>query len=208
MRQLEPVVLAGDITDALLNRALDQSDVAWDIETSGLDWRSDHLATCQLAIAEETVLVQLGRDETPRNLRRLLEAEGTRKVFHHAPFDLRFMSYQWTAQPANIACTKIAAKITTPGLPHDAYSLKAVLRANLGIEIDKTERLSNWASENLSRDQKIYAAKDVAYLLELLCLLESRARERGSAQLLASSFEYLPTRTALDLIGVEDVYAY
>mgnify|MGYP006194651211 CR=1 FL=1 len=33
------------------------------------------------------------------------------KVFHHAPFDLRFMVAQWNVTPRNIACTKVASKM-------------------------------------------------------------------------------------------------
>lgn len=208
MHTIEPMLLSGDIPEALLEVALDQSDVAWDIETSGLDWMSDHLATCQLAIANEIVLVQLAREEVPQNLSRLLASSTTRKVFHHAPFDLRFMSYQWHVRPTNVACTKIAAKITTPGQSHDAYSLRSTLRTNLGIEIDKTERMSDWGRIDLSLDQKMYAARDVAYLVELLRVLESRALSQGTARLLSQSFQYLPTRVELDLMGVQDVFSY
>lgn len=208
MRAIKPFVASGDISDTFLERARSQTEVAWDIETGGLDWRSDQLATCQLAVADEIVLVRLGTDDQPRNLRLLLEDTTTRKVFHHAPFDLRFMTYQWGARPANIGCTKIAAKVTSPGLPHDAYSLQSTLRTNLGIELDKTERLSDWASQDLSPSQLVYAASDVAYLSELIAILEKRADDRGVGSQLSESFRYLPTRVQLDIRGAGDVFSY
>ncbi|MDN3496781.1 ribonuclease D [Planococcus sp. APC 4015] len=208
MQTMEPVVVMDDISGAVLGRALQEPEVAWDIETTGLNWRSDHLATCQLAIADEVVLVQLERGNVPKNLRSLLLADGTRKVFHHAPFDLRFMSFQWHVRPVNVACTKIAAKIVRPNLPREEYSLKETLAANLGVHIDKSERLSDWSQVTLSASQRAYAASDVAYLSRLLSVLEERAATTGKSHMLSESFAYLPTRVELDLLGAEDVFSY
>ncbi|MGH1526500.1 hypothetical protein ACRAWC_21790 [Leifsonia sp. L25] len=67
-----------------------------------------------------------------------------------------------------MACTKIAAKIVGPGLPNDSRSSKSSLKMYLGIELDKTERLSDWSRHHLSDTQLAYAARDVAYLQPLL----------------------------------------
>ena len=37
----------------------------------------------------------------------LLATPSVRKVFHHAPFDLRFLTGRWRATPRNVACTKV-----------------------------------------------------------------------------------------------------
>lgn len=67
--------------------------VAWDVETSGLDWRSDRLATCQLFTpGTGPVVISLDPEEgKPLGLAALLADPKVEKVFHHAPFDLRFM---------------------------------------------------------------------------------------------------------------------
>jgi len=65
--------------------------IAWDIETTGLDWRREKIGTCQLfAEAVGAVVVSVGEDR-PSALARLIEDNTVEKVFHHAPFDLRFM---------------------------------------------------------------------------------------------------------------------
>lgn len=75
----------GDVDDDFLAAAVAAGEVAWDIETSGLDWRLDRIATCQLATRTDAVVVQVGPWGAPERLRSLLADVGVRKVFHHAP---------------------------------------------------------------------------------------------------------------------------
>src|ERR1022692_4956498 len=110
MREL----MQGDVNEEFANRFRYAARVAWDTETSGLDPRSDRLASVQLHAAEiGTVVIQLGED-VPWRLRSLLEHRALLKVFHHAMFDLRFMVAHWQATPRNVACTKVASKLLSP----------------------------------------------------------------------------------------------
>ncbi|MGH1526501.1 hypothetical protein ACRAWC_21795 [Leifsonia sp. L25] len=72
----------------------------WDIETTGLDWRSATIETCQLSFAGEVFVVQLLGNQHPDNLSRLLAAPKVTKLFHHAPFDVRFMTAHWAVRAA------------------------------------------------------------------------------------------------------------
>jgi ribonuclease D len=199
----------GDLDEGWVNRALATGTIAWDIETSGLDWSTESIATCQVATGDDIGVVQLiGGQSPPAVLSSLLADERVTKVFHHAPFDLRFMAHAWSVTPANVACTKVASKITEPGLDRPQYSLKPVLRRYLGVEIDKGEQVSDWTRDSLTRSQLAYAANDVRFLLPLLRAVLDEARRRGVLEQVIASFEYLPTRVALDLRGSGDVYAY
>ncbi|MBN8981995.1 ribonuclease D [Leifsonia shinshuensis] len=208
MQSLTANVVERDIPAEILSRAMDEAVVAWDIETTGLDWRSATIETCQLSFAGEVFVVQLLGNQHPDNLSRLLAAPKVTKLFHHAPFDVRFMTAHWAVRAQNVACTKIAAKIVSPGLPNDSYSLKSSLKMYLGIELDKTERLSDWSRHHLSDTQLAYAARDVAYLQPLLERLQARGRTHGVWELVERSFEYIPTRAALDISGAGDVFTY
>lgn len=198
----------GDIDDALYDLATASGLVAWDIETSGLDWASDRIGTCQLATAGAVAIVQLGAWGAPDRLSALLEDVGTRKVFHHAPFDLRFMTFQWKVQPRNVACTKIAAKVLEPGGESSSYSLKPLLARHLDVHIEKDQQLSDWMLPSLSEEQLRYAAKDVEHLIPLYEALLERASATGSRALIDASYEYLPVRVRLDIAGAGDVFAY
>ena len=197
----------GDLSEEEMRCALRASSVAWDIETSGLDWRTERICTCQLDIPERgLVIVRLGK-EKPDHMCSLLKEPRVKKVFHHAMFDLRFMSYNWGVNPQNVACTKIASKLLDVRNKRK-NTLKSLLRHYLGVRIDKSQRVSDWTSRELTAKQLSYGAKDVMYLLRLLTKLESELESEGILELARLCFDHIPTRVELDIGGYQDVYKY
>lgn len=201
-------VTRGDVPYNFVERCIERGSVSWDVETSGLDWATDTLATCQLAAGDQVVVVQLDPSQHPISLATLLEDQRVRKVFHHAPFDLRFMAYQWKVRPTNVACTKALSKILDPQLSPASHSLRPVLQRRLGVEISKTEQASDWLAAVLTPSQLTYAVRDVLYLDDLLADELEEARHRGLLELVHASFAYAPARVALDLLGSGDVFSY
>ncbi len=49
------------------------------------------------------------------------------KVFHHAPFDLRWMMSHWQMQAASVACTEVASRLLNPDPDSASHSLKYLL---------------------------------------------------------------------------------
>lgn len=201
-------VLRDDLTHEFFEEAVEAGSVAWDIETSGLDWSRDSIGTCQIATERRLAIVVLKVGEEPKYLAALLEDVRVRKVFHHAPFDLRFMVRQWSTHPRNVACTKVASKILDPQLDNPEHSLKPVLQRHLGVEISKDQQVSDWLAPALSEDQLNYAAADVSHLLALYRTLLAKSRRAGVEVEVEASYAYLPTRVSLDLRGSGDVFAY
>lgn len=197
-----------DLPEALLKVFAASGRIAWDIETSGLDWSRDRIGTCQLAAGDHLAVVQIDGHRRPENLVRLLEAPNVQKVFHHAAFDLRFMAAAWSARLRNVACTKVASKILNPHAPAEAHSLKMLVQQHLGISLDKDQQRSDWMVRELSPEQTRYAINDVLYLTTLLDRLLDRAREFGVEDLVDGSFAYLPVRVQLDIRGSGDVFTY
>jgi ribonuclease D len=202
------IVTHADLHEDFFALAMRADRVGWDIETSGLDWSRDRIGTCQIAVGDLVNVVTLSNDETPILLRTLLGSQSTQKVFHHAPFDLRFMISRWNVQARNVACTKVASKILDPHLAPAEHSLKPVLQRHLGVTISKNEQRSDWTAEHLTTAQVKYAADDVSYLVELIRVLESLAFESDRHPLLRASWDYLPHRVCLDIDGAGDVFAY
>jgi ribonuclease D len=207
--QNQTSVTFGDIDPDFEGVVRDARFVAWDIETSGLDWHLDRIGTCQLHVdGHGTQIIRMEPGVVPERLRELLTSERVLKVFHHAPFDLRFMRFQWNATPRNVACTKVLSKLINPNLESQQHSLKPVLKKYLGIDLDKGQQVSDWLSPELTTEQLAYAAKDVEYLPALYDLLMSDARAHGVADLAEASFAYLPVRVETDIMGCSDVFAY
>ena len=200
----DTVMLVGDL-DRTTYARLSKSPLAWDIETTGLDWREDELRTVQIYDGVQAVVVTR-ISERPEHLIDLLQSPAVPKVFHHAMFDLRFMAAAWDALPQNVSCTKIAAKLL--GIEHAQQSLAPLVSAYLGIALDKSQQVSNWSATELSPDQLSYAVADVWYLGDLLSRLRWDLEKLDRWVLAGQCFAHIPTRVALELQGFDDIYVY
>jgi ribonuclease D len=199
-------VLDDDLDERTFERALGAVMLAWDIETTGLDWRHHRIGTVQLKADNQVFIVRLN-GHRPRRLKSLLEDPSILKVMHHAMFDLRFMAFQWGATPRTTACTKIASKLLAPSAPNEEHSLAALVRRRFGVELDKSQRLTDWNAE-LSPSQIRYAAGDVRFLQPLYEELTRELRHKSLLRLRDDCYEHLLTRVQLELGGYPDIYDY
>lgn len=202
-------VLEGDLSASVAEQLASVELVACDTETGGLDWRSDALALCQVhAPGVGTYLIRCG-DRRPERLAALLSSPAVTKVFHHAPFDLRFLRRVWDVRVASVVCTKIASKLLQPSATPAAHSLAPLVRAHLGVTLDKGPvRVSDWSAAELSDEQIAYAARDVEFLVPLLSRLTTELDRAGLADTFVRCCEFLPTQVDLTIRGVDDVFAY
>jgi ribonuclease D len=199
----------GDLPAHLAAKFAQANRVAWDVETTGLDWRQDRLATCQLFAEGVGVVVVKAADTRPKRLAALLEEPTVEKVFHHAPFDLRFMLHQWDVRPTSIRCTKVASKLLAPDAPNESHSLQHLVARYLGISLTKGPvRTSDWTAASLTKEQLAYAASDVLHLLALLDVQLAELERADLRRLYDDCCAFLPARVALELGGYPDVFAY
>jgi ribonuclease D len=200
-------IIEDDVSDNFAQLARKEKRLACDIETSGLDWSTDKIGTCQVHVPNKsTMIVRIG-SKTPNTLLSLLSDSSITKLFHHAMFDLRFIVYRWNVFPKNIVCTKISAKLLDREQRKN-NSLKALLDSYLGITIEKDQQLSQWTSAKLTRPQIKYAARDVIYLWPLYERLEKELRSRSLLRLAHRCFKHIPTQVQLELLGYKNIYEY
>lgn len=197
----------GDLGESFTRRAHAAGSVACDTETSGLDWRTEKLAICQLALPSgEANIVRFTGAGRPEALVRLMADPSVTKVFHHAMFDLRFMAAAWNFEPATVVCTKIASKLLFPERKN--HSLQPLLHELLGVVIDKSQQKSDWFSPQLTVEQVQYALGDVRHLHALYERLCYSLRERKLMSLALKCYDHIPARVSLELRGYGDVYSY
>jgi ribonuclease D len=194
----------GDLDERTFERALGVSALAWDIETSGLDWRTDKIGTVQVQIDDLICVVRIN-GRLPHRLKALMEDPTILKILHHAMFDLRFLAYHWDVTPARVACTKIASKLVDPRIPCKEHSLAILTRRYLGVELDKGPQTSDW-TDDLTQAQLRYAANDVRYLWQLYERLDERIRHEGLLDLRERCYAHLRTRVELEIGGFPDVF--
>ncbi len=177
------------------------SFVAIDTETLGLNPLRDRLCLVQLSLGDGNAhLVQLaaGEYDAP-NLKALLADASVTKIFHFARFDIATLYHHLGVMTTPVYCTKIASKLTRTYTSY--HGLKDLCRELAGVEISKQQQSSDWGADNLSEDQKKYAASDVLYLHKLRDELEIRLERENRTELAANCFDFLPTRALLDLQG-------
>lgn len=202
-------ILEGDIDAPTFEAYLSAGRIAVDTETSGLSWAADRLNLIQLsAQSVGGSLVRLSAGAAPL-LKDLLESRDVVKIFHFAPFDLRFITQLGVAQAQNIRCTKTASKLLDPQLDPKQHSLRALLLRKLGVEITKGEaRTSDWSARSLSDSQIRYALDDVAHLERLHSKLEKELEERSLIELYRQICDYIPIDALLETSGVPNPLSY
>ena len=179
--------------------------VAVDTETQGLNLGRDRLCVVQLSGGDGVChLVQIrdGKYDAP-NLKALMADTAVTKIFHFARFDLAILKRYLDVTVSPIFCTKIASKLVRTYT--DRHGLKDVTRELLNIELSKEQQSSDWADEKLSEDQLKYAAADVLNLHDIHRKLQAMLIREGRLELAQACFDFLPTRTQLDLDGWDDV---
>ena len=190
-----PRVWDHDLPDGAVSELVRQGrGVALDLETSGLEWRSDKIATVQVAGTENGIAhVVRMNGEVPGNLATDYRAADP-KLLHHAMFNLRFIGHVWRIAPVNVSCTKIASKLLRPA--DSDHSLKTLLFRYLRITADKRLQTSNWFAEALSPEQIAYAVGDVIHLHGLMEALMEELGGRCLTDLARRCFDHIPTRVA------------
>ena len=178
--------------------------VAIDTETMGLDPRRDRLCLVQLSSGDgHAHLVQIARGQTSApNLQRLLTDPGVIKLFHFARFDIAALQRGLGVVTAPVWCTKVAAKLIRTFT--DRHGLKYLLMELVGVDVSKAQQTSDWGAAVLTDAQKEYAASDVLYLHRLKAALEPLLIREDRLGLAQRCFDFLPTRSELDLLGWDE----
>ena len=183
--------------------------IAIDTETMGLNINRDRLCLIQLSSGNGIAhLVQiskknLDKQENFPNLKKIFKNPNSTKLFHFARFDMAVIEKNICKLNGPIYCTKIASKLSrTFGAKHGLADLCKDL---LDLELDKQNQTSDWGLETLSESQLKYAASDVLYLHQIKNKLDQLLKRENKEEIARKCFEFLKTRSELDLIGFENL---
>jgi ribonuclease D len=198
----------GDISAA--DAARYTGAIAIDTETLGLIPRRDRLCVVQLSPGDGTadvIRIAPGQKQAP-NLVAMLADPAREKIFHFGRFDIAVLFHTFGVTTTPVFCTKIASRLTRTYT--DRHGLKDNLKEMLDVDVSKQQQQSDWAAETLSQAQLEYAASDVLHLHALKDKLTQRLVRDGRAEMAKACFEFLPTRSKLDLLGWEetDIFAH
>jgi len=154
--------------DVLCTEMADEEYYALDTEFHTERTYYPKLALIQLAWTDKVALVDpLAVD--PRPLARVFSGRGI-AVAHAAEQDMDVLETACGAVPSTVFDTQIVAGFLGMSSP----SLSRLVDQVLGMSLPKADQLSDWMQRPISERQIIYAAGDVAYLLELRTVITQR----------------------------------
>ena len=182
-----------------------QNSVAVDSETLGLRPERDPLCLVQLSSGDGTAhLVQLNRENyNAPNLKRVLSDKKCQKIFHFARFDVAVLKKYLNIDCEPLYCTKIVSKLVRTYT--DKHGLKDLCKETLNVDLSKQQQSSNWGAEELTEDQKKYAASDVIYLHKIKSKLDEQLVKMNRQDMANECFSFIKTRVDLDLKGWPDI---
>ena len=137
--------------------------IAVDGEFMGLNVRRDPLCLIQISTGNSDAhIIQFNREnyDAP-NLKKILQNEKIKKIFHFGRADLAHIKYYLKADTVNVLDTKIASKLARSY--SDSHSLKTLIKEFINIDISKQFQSSDFGGE-LTPAQLKYCANDVIYL--------------------------------------------
>ena len=150
------------------------------------------LALVQLAIEGSTYLI----DPLSCDLSSLAEllAGPAVMIAHAAQADLELLEFHCQTKPSKLFDTQIAGQLL--GLRNP--SLVTAVMSEIGIELDKSERMTDWTARPLPKPARRYASLDVAYLEELYHRYSDRLIELGRLEWCEQECERLRTIPRLE----------
>ena len=181
--------------------------IAVDGEFSGLNPLTDKLHLLQLYDDNNFVhFVKFKGEYNAPNLKQILEDKKIKKIFHFGRADMGFLKQHLQINVKNIFDTKIASKICRKFTNN--HGLKDLVKDLLGIKLDKEMQTSDWGVDKYSDDQIKYAASDVLYLHQIKIELDKILKRENKSILAEKCFEFLETRSDLDLNGLGDIFEH
>ena len=150
--------------------------LGFDTETTELDPYEGNIRLVQLSNGRDTKVIDLlpfrekGDLKTLPELaplREILAAPKPIKIAHNAKFDAKWVCYHLGTDINGIFDTLLASQIIAAGDQDRRHNLAEVANYFLGIEVDKSQQVSDWSAPELSDLQVQYAAKDAAIMVAL-----------------------------------------
>ena len=165
---------------AELKRLRTAHSLAFDTETLQLQPEEGKLRLIQLGCFSSRTIVVIDCFELERSdwnyLEDFFNSISRYWLAHNAVFDIGWLQEHGIHPNGFVRCSMIASRLLTNGIPQMKHGLDALAKRQLDIEVSKEQQRSDWGAEVLSKEQLIYAAKDIEVLLELDQVLEQKLR--------------------------------
>ncbi|MBK8813125.1 MAG: hypothetical protein IPN69_20670 [Acidobacteria bacterium] len=184
--------------------------LGFDTETTELDPFDGDLRLVQLSSGKNTFVIDIKPFSKLGNLRSLAELKPLRdllfaprpiKIAHNAKFDAKWIKHHLGTDLNGIFDTMLASQLIAAGDQDRRHNLAEVAAFFLGIEVDKSEQVSDWSAAELSPSQIQYAAKDAAVMIALRERIVERLKQDELINAAKLEFDCVMPIAAMELNG-------
>ncbi len=184
--------------------------LGFDTETTELDPFDGEIRLVQFSNGKDTIVIDLNPFKKKGDLKTLPELEPLRdlisadrpvKIAHNAKFDAKWVSHHLGAELGGTFDTMLASQIIAAGDRDRRHNLAEVSKFFLGVEVDKTEQVSDWSADELSQSQVEYAAKDAAMMIPLREKIVEKLQADGLIKVAKLEFDCVVPIAAMELNG-------
>ena len=184
--------------------------LGFDTETTELDPYEGNIRLVQLSNGRDTKVIDLkyfadkGDLKTLPELaplRELLSAPKPIKIAHNAKFDAKWVGHHLGTDIGGIFDTLLASQLIAAGDQDRRHNLAEVANFFLGIEVDKSEQVSDWNAPELTDSQIQYAAKDAAIMVALREKVVERLKQDGLVKVAKLEFDCVMPIARMELNG-------
>ncbi len=134
-------------------------------------------------------------------LRDLLADASISKTAHNAKFDMKWVRHHLGCEIHNVFDTYLASQLIAAGDNDRRHSLADVAQYFTGVELDKSEQVSDWNADDLSQSQLQYAARDAQVMLKLRDQMAERLANDKLNDVAKLEFECLMPIAEMELNG-------
>lgn len=146
------------------------------------------LCLIQIASTDEAAIIDpLAPDMNFKSFFKLMQNPKIVKVFHSCRQDVEILYNMSGKVPSPLFDTQIAAMVCGFG---ESVGYERLVHAILGIELDKTDCLSNWQLRPLNEHQLEYACGDVIHLVKLYQYFKQELEKNGRREWIKEELEY------------------
>ena len=136
------------------------------------------IGVIQIGVSREKsfIIDAVKLNECPKSFKNFLEDENIMKACHDAYQDIQIINHYAKAVTKNVFDTQLAAAFTGFG---KSISLGELVEKICGVNLTKTQTLTDWIKRPLTDAQLEYALNDVRYLTECAQFLIKNAKEKS-----------------------------
>ncbi len=157
----------------------ERSEIPLDTEFARTDTFRARLCLLQVGAADDVYCVDMLAPLDASRLWNSIAAPGALKILHAAKQDLEVFFQRFGSVPSPLFDTQIAAGLL--GHPPQA-GYAALVEAELGVTLDKSQTRTDWARRPLTAAQIEYAGNDVVHLPQLAAQLRERLHPAGRSE--------------------------